>query len=106
MDRCRHGNGGKWMASSVLTFYGCIYIPDWCDLRHHIIMQYHDSWVTGHLGHKKTLELISHDYWWPQISRQVRQYTWTCKVCLWNKVLQCQLIGLLNPLPIPKGCWE
>ena len=59
----------------LLTFHGCIYVPDSCDLRQCIIMQYHNSQVAGHLGHMKTLELISHDYWWPQISRHVRQYT-------------------------------
>ena len=71
----------------LLTFHGCIYVPDSRDLRQHIITQYHDSRVTGHLGHMKTLELISHDYWWPQISRHVGQYTRTCETCLQNKVL-------------------
>ena len=52
----------------LLTFHGRIYMPDSCDLRQRIIMQYHDSRVTGHLGRMKTLELISRDYWWPQIS--------------------------------------
>ena len=54
----------------------------------------------------KTLELISRDYWWPQISRHVGQYTRTCETCLRNKVLRHRLISLLNPLPIPKGHWE
>ena len=90
----------------LLTFHSRIYVLDSRDLRQRIIMQYHDSRVTGHPGRMKTLELISHDYWWPQISRHVRQYTRTCETCLRNKVLRRRLIGLFNPLHISKGRWE
>ena len=74
-------------ADGLLTFHRRIYVPDSRNLRRRIITQYHDSQVAGHLGRMKTLELISRDYWWPQISRHVGQYTRTCETCLRNKVL-------------------
>ena len=52
----------------LLTFHGRIDVPDSRDLRRRIITQYHNSQVAGHPGRMKTLELISRDYWWPQIS--------------------------------------
>ncbi len=55
----------------LLTFNGQIYVPDSKDLRQRIIVQYHNSQVAGHPGRMKTLELISRDYWWPQIGRHV-----------------------------------
>ena len=79
----------KWgEVDGLLTFHGHIYVPDLRDLRRHIITQYHNLQVTGHPGHMTTLELISHNYWWPQISRHVRKYTQTCGTCLRNKVLR------------------
>ena len=70
---CRDRTHGQVQTSEwgevdgLLTFHGRIYVPDSRDLRQRIIMQYHDSRVTGHPGRMKTLELISYDYWWPQI---------------------------------------
>ena len=58
----------KWgEVDGLLTFHSHIYVPDSCDLRRRIIMQYHNLWVAGHPGRMKTLELISHGYWWLQI---------------------------------------
>lgn len=90
----------------LLTFAGKIYVPDFRDLRRRIISLHHDSRVAGHPGRMKTLELISRDYWWPQISRHVGVYTRTCETCLRNKVIRRRPIGLLNPLPVPSGRWE
>ena len=78
----------KWgEVDSLLTFHSHIYVLDSHNLRQCIIMQYHNSQVAGHLGRMKTLELISRNYWWPQISQHIGQYTQTCKTCLQNKVL-------------------
>ena len=71
---CRDKTHGQLWApewgevDGLLTFHGRIYVPDSCNLRRHIIMQYHDSQVAGHPGCMETLELISCDYWWQQTS--------------------------------------
>ncbi len=54
----------------------------------------------------KTLELISRDYWWPQIGRHVGSFTRTCEECLRNKVIRRRPIGELNPIRPPEGQWE
>ena len=43
---------------------------------------------SGHPGRWKTLELVTRNYWWPHMSRYIGQYTATCDLCLWTKVLR------------------
>jgi len=57
--------------------------------------------VAGHPRHWKTLELVSRDYWWPQMSRYIRQYISTCDLCLRTKPIRQALVGKLYPLWIP-----
>lgn len=93
-------------ADGLLTFGGRIYVPDEKDLRRRIMEKYHDSRVAGHPGRFKTLELISRDYWWPNLAQHVGVYTWSCEVCLCNKVFRRKPIGKLIPMPTPEGRWQ
>jgi hypothetical protein len=59
----------EWSESDgLLMFHGKIYVPNDRDLRRRIIEQHHDTCIAGHAGRFKTLELITHNYWWPQMS--------------------------------------
>ena len=58
--------GGKSLVSAewaetngLLMLQGKVYIPDVHDLRWWIMAQHYDSWVMGHPGRWKTLELVS-----------------------------------------------
>jgi hypothetical protein len=58
-----------WSESDgLLMFCSKIYVPNDRDLRRCIVEQHHDTRIAGHTGHFKTLELISRNYWWPQMS--------------------------------------
>ncbi len=85
--RCSEWSEGE----GLLMFGGCIYVLDNKDLCCRIMLLYHDSQVAGHPGHVKTLELISHNYWWPQMAWHVGLYTRTCETCLRNKVIRGDL---------------
>jgi len=52
------------------------------------------------------LELVSRNYWWPQMSRYVGRYVSTCDMCLWTKSFQHPPTGELHPLPIPSAPWD
>jgi hypothetical protein len=66
----------EWSESDgLLMFRGKIYVPNDRDLRRCIIEQHHDTHIAGHAGRFKTLELISHNYWWPQMSRYIGIYS-------------------------------
>jgi len=62
--------------------------------------------VAGHPGRWKTLELVSRNYWWPQMSRYIRQYVSTCDLCLRTKPIRQALVGKLHPLQIPDSRWD
>jgi hypothetical protein len=72
----------EWSESDgLLMFRGKIYIPKDRELRGCIIKQHHDMHIAGHAGHFKTLELVSCNYWWPQMSCYISIYVKPCDLC-------------------------
>src|SRR6202161_2397273 len=68
----------EWSLESGLLYYrGKIYVPG-IELRRRILTLCHDSKLAGHPGRWKTLELVSRNYWWPQMSRYIGKYVSTC----------------------------
>jgi len=90
----------------VLRFRGKIYVPRNPDLRKRVVSLCHDIKVAGHPGRWKTLELVSRNYWWPQISRYIRRYVSTCDLCLRTKPIRQAPVGELHPLRIPDSRWD
>jgi len=62
----------------LLRFRGKIYVPWNPDLWRRVVSLCHNTKVAGHPGRWKTLELVSRNYWWPQMSRYIGQYVNTC----------------------------
>ena len=93
------------MESGLLYYRGKIYVPG-LDLRCRILTLCHDSKLAGHPGRWKTLESVSCNYWWPQISRYIGKYVSTCDMCLRTKSVCQPLTGELHPLLIPDAPWD
>jgi hypothetical protein len=87
-------------------FHSKIYVPKDRELRHCIIEQHHDTRIARHAGHFKTLELISRNYWWPQISSYIGTYVNTCDLCNQTKMQHQRLIGELHPSETPEAPWD
>ena len=103
----RSVRSAEWSESEGLLYYrGRIYVPPTSDLRRRIVSLCHDTRIAGHAGRFKTLELVSRNYWWPNVSRFVGQYVSHCDMCLRTKVQQCLPTGELQPLPIPEARWD
>ena len=91
-------------ADDFVLFRNRIYVPP--SLHPKILFEHHDAPLAGHLGHAKTIELISRDFSWPGLSQQVRRYVRSCDLCPRNKVARHAPYGDLNPLEIPSRNWD
>jgi len=91
---------------SLLRFREKIYVPQSPDLRRQIVALCHDTHIAGHPGRWKTLELVSWNYWWPQMSRYIGQYVSTCDLCLQTKPWRHSPVGELQPLSVPDAQWD
>jgi hypothetical protein len=97
----------EWSESDgLLMFRGKIYVPNDRDLRRCIVEQHHDMRIAGHAGHFKTLELVSRNYWWPQMSRYISIYVKHCDLCNRTKVQCRRPIGELHPSETPEAPWD
>jgi hypothetical protein len=97
----------EWSESEgLLMFCGKIYVPNDRDLRRCILEQHHNTRIARHAGHFKTLELLSHNYWWPQMSRYIGIYIKHCDLCNRTKVQCRRPFGELHPSETPEAPWD
>jgi hypothetical protein len=83
---------------------GLIFIPTE-ELQLEILKQRHDSRTAGHFGIHKTVELITRDFWWPQLREMVSKYVQSCE-CVRSKSPRHKPFGELQPLPCPERPWS
>lgn len=81
-----------------------LYVPE--SLRPTVLQVCHDGPLAGHFGVHKTLELLSRDFWWPEMQSSCHNYVLACSVCTRNKSEQKKPWGLLQPLPVPDRPWQ
>ena len=104
--RTRSVRSAEWdQRDGLLFFRGKVYVPPSKELRRRIVEQHHDSRVSGHKGRFKTLELVSRNYWWPQMSCFIGQYTSHCDLCQRCKPRRRLPAGQLLPTETPKDRW-
>ena len=82
-----------------------LYLPQG-EYRDFIMNECHDSRYAGHLGMKKTEELVQRDFYWPTLHQDVTSYVQTCEECQRNKASNLRSAGLLQPLEVPSQRWE
>ena len=60
---------------------GKVYVPKDNILRAEIIRLHHNTPVGGHREQWKTVELVTQNFWWPGITKEVKQYVEGCDTC-------------------------
>jgi hypothetical protein len=91
--------------NSMLLQKNLIYVPDHNDLRLRITQSHHDHKLRGHLGIRKTIQLVNRTYFWPGLKRDITNYICTCHQCLRAKSPRHKPYGLLKPLPVAERPW-
>jgi len=71
--------GDEWQIEGDLVLKGSkVYIPKDKELRAEIIQLHHNVLVAGHESRWKMMELITRNYWWPEVTRDIERYIEGC----------------------------
>jgi len=74
--------GNEWKIEGDLVLKeGKVYVPKNKELRAEVIWLHHDVLAVGHGGRWKTVELVTRNYWWPGVMRDVGGYVEGCDLC-------------------------
>jgi len=74
--------GNEWQIEGDLVLKeGKVYILKNEELRTEIIWWHHDMLTAGHGGIWKIVELVTKNYWWPGVMRDVRRYVEGYNLC-------------------------
>ena len=76
------------------------------ELRREVIQLHHDTPVGGHGGRWKTTELVTRNYWWPGVTKEVGRYVDGCDACQRYKNRSEAPVGKLMPNTIPEKPWS
>ena len=79
-----------------------VYVPKDDRLRAEIIRLHHDTPVGGHGGQWKIVELVTCNFWWPGVTKEVKWYVEGCDAYQHNKNHTEQLARKLMPNSIPE----
>ena len=58
-----------------------VYVPKDEKLRVEIFQLHHDTPIAGHREQWKTVKLVTRNYWWPGITKEVKRYVEGCDQC-------------------------
>jgi len=84
---------------------GKVYIPKDEELRAEVIWLHHDALTARHGGRWKTVELVTRNYWWPGVTRDVGRYVEGFDLCQRMKNRTEELVGKLKLSEIPEKPW-
>ena len=79
-----------------------IYVPKEEELRIEIIQLHHNGLAVGHRGRWKTVELVTRNYWWPEVMMDIERYVEECDLCQKMKNRTEELVGKLKLSEVPE----
>jgi len=96
----------EWeIEDGVVLKEGRIYIPEG-ELRGEVIQLHHNTLVGGHRERWKMTELVTRNYWWPGIMKEVGRYVDGYDICQRYKNRSEAPAGKLMPNAIPEKLWS
>ncbi|KAF8734936.1 reverse transcriptase, partial [Rhizoctonia solani] len=93
------------MEAGLLFYQGRIVVPNVGTLRMELLWIFHNSPLAGHPGRQWTLELVSHNYYWPGIRANTYWHIDSCKICqrIWKPKYASIPLQLLE---LPMCPWQ
>ena len=74
--------------------------------RRSVIQERHDHKTAGHPGINKTIELVTRDFTWPGLRKDIEKYIKECDTCARTKVSRHQPYGKLQSPAMPDEAWS
>ena len=90
-------------ANSMLCHEGEIYILPTGSVQESVLQSHHDDSLARHFSHKRTLELIWCQYYWPGIVKDTHSYVTFCDICQHIKVMWHKPYSELQSLPLSES---
>jgi len=84
---------------------GKLYVLKEEELRAEIIQLHHDVPVAEHGGRWKTVELVTRNYWWPGVTRDIGRYVEGCDMYQRMKNRIEEVAGKLKLREVPEKPW-
>ena len=95
--------GNEWKIEEDLVLKeGKVYVPKDTELRAEVIRLHHNVPAAGHGGRWKTVELVTRNYWWLGVTREVGKYVEGCDLCQRMKNRTEEPAGKLKLSEVPK----
>jgi len=102
----RELRGNEWkIEGDVILKEGKIYVLKNEELRVEVIQLHHDVPAAGHGGRWKMVELVTRNYWWPGVTRDVGRYVEGCDLCQRMKNRTEKPVGKLKLSEVPQKTW-
>ena len=97
----------EWQIEEGLVLKeGRVYVPKDEKLRVEIIRLHHDMLIARHEGQWKMVELVTRNYWWPGVTKEVKRYMEGYDQCQRMKNRAEMLAGKLRPNEVPERPWQ
>jgi hypothetical protein len=87
----------------LITWKEQVYVPIDMETRG-LLIEIHHSW--DHPGIDKTMELLTQNYWWPGMKKDIQKYVQGCNICQTVKPDQQAKAAPLHPNEIPEWPWQ
>jgi hypothetical protein len=96
---------GYSLDEGLIRYNNQIRIANSSTLQTKLIAAFHSSAIGVHSGTKATYQRLKNHFAWKGMKQSVEEFIKQCPVCQQAKHSHQHPLGLLQPLPIPKGVW-
>ena len=102
----RELRGNEWkLEENLVLKEGKVYMLKNKELRAEVIRLHYDVPAAGYGGKWKTVELVTRNYWWPGVTKDVGKYVEGCNLCQRMKNRTEEPVGKLKLSEVPQKTW-
>ncbi|KAM1043675.1 hypothetical protein ACFX2A_035720 [Malus domestica] len=93
------------LQGDLLYYKARIFVPSTSLWRSHFLKEFHAFSSLGHSGFLRTYKRLTHNFNWPGLKKDVKQFVVACDVCQRTHYETIKPPRSLQPLSIPTQVW-